>query len=79
MVMLCKFKDCCGVLISSLMQMQTYLYKCALSDHVYCFLGTFTELQKAAFSIVVSGHSSACLSAWNSWVPSVQTLMKSDS
>jgi len=49
------------------------LYKCALSDHVYCFLGTFAELQKVTFSIVMSVHSSACLSAWNSWVPIGQT------
>jgi hypothetical protein len=65
-VMLYKSEDCCGVLVSSLIQMQTYLYKCALSDHVYCFLGTFTELQQAAFSILVCLHSSAHLSAWNS-------------
>jgi len=54
------------------------LYKCVLSDCVYCSLGTFNDLQKGAFSIVMSVHSSACLSAWNSWVPIGQTVMKSN-
>ena len=58
---------------SNIVSKHSHCQQGALSDHVYCFLGILTELQKATISVVMSVHSSAHLSAWNSLIPTGQT------
>jgi hypothetical protein len=68
LVVLYKSKDSSGVLVSSLIQMQTYLYKHAPFDHIYCSLGTFTEFRKATISFVMSVRPSICPHG-TTWLP----------
>jgi hypothetical protein len=42
--------------------------------HFHPFLGAFAKLQRATFSVVMSGH----LSAWNDSAPTGQSFMKFD-